>query len=138
MSVLVLDHKVFSYIHSGLIRTAYNRTADAMHGPTIYKHFENKELGKESKRLVKSWLFMNEVSYNKRYNTDGFTDEVLTISPLSVKPVQLLKYLEALSYNIEVVTNQPDFDLLEKWITDLRYAIISEMEEYKAAQWSEI
>jgi hypothetical protein len=137
MSVLVLPHDVFSYIHSGLKKAAYETEVTTMHSPTVYSYFKNRDIQKESKELVKQWLTMNEQSYNIRYNDSGTSSNVFHPKWIKTEPNQLLKYLICLEYNIELPTSEP-MELLKNWIHDLMIGITCQNELYKNAKWSEI
>lgn len=143
MSVLVPDHEVFSYLFSGLAFAANNQTYNDKYSYQIARYMEGKDSEKEGKRLVKSWLYMIEKSYNAKYNDTGTTVNMLTVKYVPFKAVQLLKYVQCVLYNIEsegVTTKheQDDATLLELWKTDIMNAIIDQLPEYKEAKWSEI
>ena len=143
MSVLVPDHKVFSYIHSGMRTAEARNTCDAKYSYIIKSYFGNKDFEKESKRLVRNWLNMIERSYNAAYKETGVTGNLLRLEWVDFTPIQLLKFLECVEYNIETPgiqtpQDKKDFDLLKAWRGDLSTAIIHALPEYETAKWSEI
>lgn len=162
MSVQVLDSTIFEYVLNGLVKTAHNKTCDEFYAWKISSHFENRgDIFKEAERLVISWAYLNEFSYVVGYNDDekdiaSWKDINLT-AIWKVEAMQLLKYLEAVSYHIEIETieskesyrrgpvenvpNLPenakaDYELLNNWIVELMTAILHETEGYKKAQYS--
>jgi hypothetical protein len=137
MSILVLDHQVFSYICSGLKKAAYETEVTTMYSSKIRHYFAGKDINQEATELVKQWFVMNETSYNIRYKETGTTEDVLQLRYYPVKPHQLLKYLMCLEYNIELGETKP-LKLLRQWINDLMYGIVSDSELYKSAKWSDL
>jgi hypothetical protein len=108
MSLLIPDTGVFEYVHQGLKRVAYNLTADALYCFEIYNHFKDKDTEAEALRLVKSWAYLNELSYSVGYN---MMDEPFTSAQgitgkkyYTVEPAQLFKYIHCINYNIDVKT----------------------------------
>lgn len=152
MSVLIPDLKVYNYILNGLQKSAYRSVIDEYYSHCMVRHFESKDIDKESKRLVKSWLDMNHKSYQYRYE-DGkeeaslwqfITKEIV----YTLKPLQLLKYIQCVLYNIELDTikdgegevtkqQEDDFKLLDTWREELAFSIINKIPEYDQAKWSE-
>lgn len=160
MSVLVLDPKCYSYMHSALKFTAYWTTCDIYYSEAVYHHCKLEDIEEETERLIKSWAYLNELTYNVAYNVAGNSmPEFITFDGARrVNPYQLLKYLSCLHYNIELdtiaskksyssgpVANVPaltdqmktDFQLLDNWITDIKNAIINNLMPYELANWSE-
>jgi len=66
---------------------------------------------------------------------------------IRVNAIQLHKYVSCIGYNIElstiakarIVMNQDkmDYDLLKKWQEDITSAIVTSMQEWKDAKWSD-
>ena len=93
----------------------------------------------EAVRLCREWLRLIEKSYNIRYKEKGgYTYHLLRPVSVPFQPVQVLKYAQCVSYNIEVPGGIRDHMLLVDWINDMMSAIIGAMPEYKKAKWSEI
>lgn len=160
MSVMVLDPKVYEYVLNGLLMTAQNTTCNEFYAYKTKRHFEDKDIYKEAGRLIKSWAKLNELSFNVAYNEKGLTThkEIRLAAIWKVEAIQLLKYLEAISYNIEIETielgnsyrrgpveNAPglpgnakaDYEFLNNWIIDLMCAIIHKTDAYDKAKWSD-
>lgn len=159
MSVLVMNPKCFEYIRCGLILAAYRTTVDAFHSGAIYAHFKNRDVETEATRLIKSWAALNDLSFCVAYNQKG--DSLCEFNgprTYQIIPVQLLKYVECLLYNIELetiaskksyssgtvqnvpnVTNlmREDHALLKAWCGDIKDRIIGNLLEYELAHWSE-
>lgn len=138
MSVLIPDLNVFNYIQAGIERIAYNTTCNEFYCYSVVKHFENYDISEEAERLVRCWIDQNEMSYNIRYNESSnkmlseFYQPTATHKKLTA--IQLLKYLECVSYNIEIESFEYTF--LKTICTELTTAIVSNMPEYKVAEWS--
>ena len=142
MSVLVPDMKVFQYVHAGILKAAYNSTIDSFYSYSVVKHFKGcVDFEAEADRIIKSWMNLNEFSYNVRYKEESKTllSEFFTSSFVNLNPFQLLKYLECLNYNIEISPElfKADLQLLKAFTIEITSAIVSNMPEYKAAKWSE-
>jgi len=143
MSVLVPDLQVYNYLQAAVERMAFNRTVDDFFSQSISSHFQNcPDISKEAKRLILSWLNLNQWSYNKRYpdeqdniNLCGMYREDVTHKPLTA--IQTLKYLQCVRYNIEIEPDlfKKDLRLLNECIIDLQGSIIGNMEEYKKSTW---
>ena len=145
MSVLIPDLRIYNYIQAGVEKMAFNNTADDFFSSTIHRHFHGcVDVGKEAKRLILSWLDLNQRSYNKQYKDDqdninlcGMYSPDYTHAPLTA--IQTLKYLQCISYNIEIEPEEfkNDLQLLRSCIEDLQSSIIGATDEYKRAKWSE-
>lgn len=142
MSVLVPDLKVYNYIQCGIEKIAYNSVIDEFYSNSIQKHFKNcPDISKESKRLILSWLNLNQWSYNKRYKDNDdcdltkFYHEDYTHKKLSA--IQLLKYLQCIEYNIEIEPEdyKNDLQLLKDCIKELTESIVNNLPEYKSSSW---
>lgn len=159
MSVLVPDPQVYNYIHQGLILAAYRRTCDEHYSYTMHVHFKDLEIHKEARRLVHSWMTLNERSYLLKYEKRDIEKSedfrFVKWELVNVRPLQLLKYLKCVRYNIEIETIQhkgdlvnenlkavseralADMELLSAWTEELMMAIIDKIPEYDDAKWSE-
>jgi hypothetical protein len=145
MSVLIPDLQVYNYLQAGIEKMAFTNVIDDFFSQSIRSHFKNcPDISEEAERLIKSWLSLNQESYNRRYpkerddiNLCGMYYPTFTHKPLT--SVQTLKYLQCVSYNIEIEPEllKKDIDLLKNCILDLLQAIVSNSEEYKKATWSE-
>jgi hypothetical protein len=150
MSVLTLDTPVINYIRAAIEQASYSTVVDSGHYPSIIRHMKDngsngyRDIEAESLRLVRSWSGLNDKSYAGRYR-EPYTDnmeEIQAQSPFKpIKPVQLLKYVQCLIYNIEpehfTMTEQEaaDYKLLKRLERDISQAIISQMPEYIKAEW---
>lgn len=138
MSVLMVDTEVYNYVRAGIVKGVYNRTVNEFYFYSLRKHFEDKDIEKEALRIVRSWSDMNEQSYCDRY---GDKHEKISrfITPSFVKKpleaIQFIKYLQSIKYNIEVPENE-DTKLLNNLINDAMSAYIGNLDQYKAAEWS--
>jgi hypothetical protein len=149
MSVLIPNDEVFNYLCSGLERAAYTRTCDEWWSHRIHSHFKDKDIETESRRLVESWMQLNDWSYSFKYGEEVETQIKLRRKTLH-KPMQvhqLLKYAQCVDYNIEKDTiecagnkltkqGKSDLWLLRQWILDIAMSIIGQIPEYKEAKWS--
>jgi hypothetical protein len=140
MSTLVVDTEVFNYIHSGLLRMAKKYgTITEFHAYAVVEHFDRKgDHEKEATRLIKTWMYLNDISYEKRYKEQV---EKVKFTPTFVhrpmSAIQLLKYMECLEYNIDEEPEAFKFEiaLLRSFIADLTKAIIHHSTEYNEAKW---
>lgn len=151
MSVLIPDLSVYNYILNGLELAAYRKVCDEHYAYCMHLHFERKEIHKESQRLVKSWLDLNHRSYQYKYENgkkETSLWQFVNIGLTNVRPLQLLKYIQCVLYNIELYTikenggevtkqEEEDYKLLEVWKEHLAFAIIDKLPEYDKAKWSE-
>jgi hypothetical protein len=148
MSVLVPDFKVYNYIQAGIEKIASNSIINDFYSYSIQHHFQNcPDTPKEIKNVILSWLNLNQWSWDKKYLKEDETPTDLTefySSPLmsfNVSSVQLLKYLQCIDYNIEIKPedgyHKTRLRLLKDCINDLQRSIISNLPEYKEAQWCE-
>ena len=144
MSVLIPDLQVYNYIQTGLQRLAYNNIVDDLFSNTVNKYFRNcPDYEKEAERLVLSWLKMNIESYNKRCQVKETTDLIGLYYPTfphkDLTACQLLKYLQCVEYNIEIVPKdlqqRKDLQLLKDCIDDLLNSIVHNLPEYNKATW---
>ncbi len=145
MSVIIPDLAVYNYVNAGIEKMAYNNVCDDFYSYSIYSHFRNcPDTQEEAERLTRAWLALNITSYNEKYfsskiETDlqGLFNPSPTKKPLTA--IQTLKYLECISYQIEVKPvnqiDKNDLSLLRDCIEDLKDAIISNLADYKAANW---
>lgn len=145
MSVLILDTPQINYIRVAIERAAYNTEVNDSYYYVIVSHMRGKDIETESLRLARSWAALNDKSYSYKYKEPYVdnTDEIEIEGPFKpITPVQLLKYVQCLIYNIEPehfeMTAQEieDYDLLKKLELNICTAIIANSEEYKTAGWS--
>jgi len=158
MSVLVPDPQVFNYIRQGFEIAAYRRECDEFYAWCISSHCDSKDIHKESKRFVKSLMWLNEWSFDVKYEQKDLDKSeyypFVKWEIVDVRPLQLLKYLICVRYNIEKETiwrvgtpeankkripeqQLEDLELLERWIDCLKMAIIDKIPEYDEAKWSD-
>lgn len=149
MSVLIPNDEVFNYLYHGLETAAYKSVCDEWFSSKIRSHFKDKDIETEGRRLVESWMTLNDLSYAVKYKGDVEVKLKLRRKAIH-KPMQvhqLLKYVQCVDYNIEKSTieevrtlnNQQKTDLwlLQQWALDIASGIINQTPEYKAATWSE-
>jgi len=145
MSVMVLGPKVFNYIRAGIERAAYNRTVDHWYFYSLH-YMRDKDIQQESLRLVKSLADLNELSYCGKYNDKmSSLSEFIrpTFTHKELTPLQFIKYVQCLVYNIEMEYCKPtaqqwaDYQLLKKIEIEAMSAYINQQDEYKKAAWSE-
>lgn len=149
MSVLIPSKDVFNYVGVSMDRCIYGSEVNEWFHDSMRNHF-NKcgDIDKEQVRLVESWMRLNDLSYcckygeapNKSYKwRRNFTHKEVTV-------YQLLKYIQCIRYNIELCTIQEkmevtdqmraDENLLRIWADDIAHAIVGQIKEYDAADWS--
>jgi hypothetical protein len=162
MSVLVPDTGVFEYVCHGLKRVAYNKTCDEFYSWPISKHFQNKDVDAEAARLVKSWAYLNELSYavgynemNKQFYSAG---QITGRKIYNLHPAQLWKYIHCINYNIDIATidskqsfrrgevnkipdltsqQRADRILLEEWYVSMAVALAEHTPGYEDAKYSD-
>jgi hypothetical protein len=149
MSVLIPDLKVYNYLQAGIEKMAWTTTIADFWSDSIKNHFKNcPNIEKEAKRLILSWLAMNQKSYSIKYKETPEEIEktdltkfyyISTFTHKKLTAIQMLKYLQCVSYNIEIKPvseeSQNDLNLLERCINELCFSIINQMEDYKKATW---
>lgn len=140
MSVLVPDHEIFNHLYNAMVHSAISTTVDSRYSYVMSRHMNNHtDKHEEAARLCREWLRLIEKSYNIRYKEKGgYTYHLLKPVSVPFQPVQVLKYAQCVSYNIEIFRRNKDYKLLVAWINDIKGAIIGAMPEYKDAKWSEI
>jgi hypothetical protein len=154
MSVLVPSLKVYEAVYNKAIDYTFRKVVDINYCSCLGRLTE-----KDIKNHVSNWLYLNELSYIRKYkfrkNEKPELKEFLTFrSNYDINPYQMLKYLECIFYNIEIDTIKTGHDgkqaeivissiminsynLLKRAIDEIRQAIIGELPEYKAAEWYE-
>jgi hypothetical protein len=161
MSVLVLDLKAFSYLQNAIITAAYRSECDEYYSEVIRAHVRHWNVGveEESERLIKSWLRLNEKSFDFRYPDEDTGESMVPFYEFKhtkVYPPQTLQYLICLDYNIEVLQriennekvyywDEPnkygarkldeqetkDYALLKGYKDDVAYTILKRLPEWK-------
>lgn len=153
MSVLVPDLKVYDAVFEKAWSYGFHKVCDINYCNTL--SFNNEET---LKNHVKNWLWLNEMSWIRRYE-DGdkpnLADFLTFRSKKHINTYQMLKYLHCIDYNIEIETIQtgktgyetpfliPDdkmesYRLLKKAIEEIQGVIILEIEEYKEAKYCDV
>lgn len=149
MSVLIPDLQVYNYLQAAIEKLAYTTVIEEFWSDSVKNHFRNcPDIEAEAERLILSWLKMNQDSYSKRYNETSEETERTNLIPFyhstythkPLKALQALKYLQCVDYNIEIKPEEEqsskDLQLLRNCINDLSSSIIGQLEEYKAASYS--
>lgn len=144
MSVMVLDSKVFNYIRAGIERAAYNTTVNEWYFYRLH-YMRDKDIETETLRLVRSLADLNELSYCGKYK-DEFERLSKFIKPTfthkELEPLQFIKYVQCLIYNIEpehfTLTPQQleDYNLIKQIEIEALSAYVGQLEGYKKAAWS--
>lgn len=149
MSVLVLDLEVYEAIYEKAIDYTFRNVCD-INFCSVLKHKTENQL----KKIVFDWLYLNELSYNRRYREENepHLNQFLKFkSNVNINTYQMLKYLECIKYNIELDTIETGFsgtekpiklksDILESYevlklaIEEIKTTIISSLPEYKIFQ----
>lgn len=153
MSVLVPDLKIYDAIYEKAWSYGFHKVCDINYCNTLSLYNEET-----LKNHVKNWLWLNEMSWIRRYE-DGkkpnLADFLTFRSKKHINAYQMLKYLECINYNIEIETIQtgktghedpfliPDdkmesYKLLKKAIEEIQCVIISQLPEYKNSKWSDM
>ena len=153
MSVLVPDLKIYEAVYQKALDYSFRKTCDINYCHT-FREISEKKL----QQHVKNWLYLNELSYIRRYE-DGKKPELhefLTFRRSgNVNTYQMLKFLNCIRYNIEIETikngktgaEEPieisfdmmeSYNLLQKAIEEIMCVIIGEIDQYQEAKWSEV
>ena len=134
MSTLVVDITVYSSVYQKMLNT------DVL-------GIDRDNVG-ELEDLIRTWCILNELSYVYAYKKKGETYESL-VDFINLKkwkeitPLQLIKYLHAIRYNIndremEKTSHQADSIIeLDRVISTLEYSYIANMDKYQPLKWSE-
>lgn len=155
MSVLVVDLEVYKAVYEKALSYTFNKQVDINYCSTLGRLTE-----KEIKSIVTDWLYLNEYSYNRKYEEGNVLPELHNFLQFkskhsTINTYQMLKYLNCIIYNIELSTIEhgqrkedikieiPEnlmisYNILVKAIDEIKMQIISEMPKYKAAKWSRI
>lgn len=149
MSVLILDLKVYEAVYNKAWSYQFNNVCDINYCYTLKKYTEN-----QLKEIIKNWLWLNEMSYNCRYEESNIIElpELLKFYLSGKEPIntyQMLKYLECIKYNIEISTiiingieipedKKDSYKILKDAVNEIKNVIISELPQYKKAKWSQI
>lgn len=152
MSVLVPNLEVYNAIFNKAISYTFNKVCDINYCYTLGKLTENT-----IKKNILNWLWLNEMSYNRRYREDNepYLHQLMEFKNAeTINTYQMLKYLNCIEYNIELNTIEtghdgmqpkieipPDkkesYSILKKAINEIQNVIISEIDEYKNAKYCE-
>lgn len=153
MSVLVPDLKIYDAVFEKALKYTFHNVCDINYCGILGRQTEN-----QLKKHVCNWLWLNEMSYIRRYQDGSKPDlgDFLTFkSNANINTYQMLKYLECIKYNIEIETIKtgktgnetpfliPDekmesYNLLEKASEEIQCTIISQLPKYKSAKWADI
>ena len=153
MSCLVPDLNVYEAIYNKAWLYGFNKTVDINYCNCL--SFDDEEKLKEH---VKNWLYLNELSYNRRYKEESetFLKDFLTFRGAhAIDTYQMLKFLQCIQYNIELETIKSGFDGMQKKIIlsenlmnsynlltfaveEISQRIISEIPAYKKAEWANL
>lgn len=153
MSVLVPDIKVYEAVYSKAWGYAFNKTCNINYCYTLSFDDEDK-----LKQHVKNWLWLNEMSWIRRYEDGDKPNLEAFLTFKNGKPIntyQMFKYLQCIQYNIEIDTIEKgvkidsdrcklsdemmdSYKLLEAALIEISTTIIKQIKEYKEAEWSEI
>lgn len=159
MSVMGIDPKTMDAVFRKLEFYANSTQVDENYNEAVKSYLYN---GGDLKQLVKDWLYLNELSYIRRYREDldgakpNLEPFLTFVSSVSVSSVQMLKTLQFLLYNIEISTIKRGYNeaiqkpmqisssmmhsykTLIKIIDACKDAIIRELDEYKKANWGDL
>lgn len=150
MSVQVADDQVFDYLCSALIFVNHINNVDSpLYNAYVINHMRGLTCELESENLVTQWRRLNEKSWAYRYREEEQLSGFYSMKKgynINIDPVQLLKYLHYLLYQIETKTivdgggeiTKEEFDaygFLLKWKNSLAEQMIQVTPEWKAAKW---
>lgn len=147
MSVMQINIGVFEFVHSKLQTVVNNKTCDENYISCLtFMNFDKLE------EFIKNLCLLNSLSYASRYNdfpTD-YRDFINFQKFGEISACQLLKYLTAICYNIEIDTIKEtklnhflteevlnSYELLNNSIKHLQSSIINSLEAYKVAKWND-
>jgi hypothetical protein len=148
MSVQMIDLKIYDAVYEKATSYQYNKVCNINFCQTL--RLDDKTLQKH----VANWCTLNELSYIHRYNEVEKVPELSEFlnfrSNKSINAYQMLKYLQAIDYQIEPDTikhgtkeNLPfhlekSYQLLKSAIIDMLHTIVASQPEYEEAKWSDI
>ena len=157
MSVMVMDAEGIEAIYNKCISYVNNNECNIDYCGTIREYGYNNQ--ERFKQLVKDWLYLNELSFNRRYREEDepYLNQFLTFKTShKINSYQMLKLLQFLVYNIELETIKHGFNSIEaeeitinnelmysynmltKCINDIQTTIIAQMKDYKKCGWGEL
>lgn len=146
MSVLVLDPQVYKLVFDKAMNYQYKREVTQEYCE-IFRSMSEEDI----KQVIITLCNLNEESFDKRYKQEP--DKVkqskfinLRFDLPKINCFQMLKYLQCINYNIEIETIERELTSIEKdsmkilniAIEEIKQHIISEIPEYKQAQWSNL
>lgn len=150
MSVLVHDLEVYEAVYDRAVSYQFNKTCNIDYCHTL------SLLDNELKEHVKNWFYLNEWSYNRKYEEGNKLPELPELLTFrytkdKINVYQMLKYLHSILYNIELTTIKKgrlnkenleipahlinSYNILEKAIGEIQTTIIANMPEYQKANW---
>ena len=143
MSIQTLDPQIFEQVNTKAQSYRFNKQVDIN-----YNHIFSRMTEQEIEKHIKTWSYLNERSYLRRYNEpipDICIYEFINFDKYKqINTYQMLKYLHCIQYNIETeCLNLSDFEkeslqVLENVIRSIEYTIINSLPEYQEAKWSQI
>lgn len=147
MSCQIVSPKQYNYVLNGVLHMALHSSIDYFYSHKAYKHFEGKNKLEEATRLVKSWMDLNDRSYDLAYNIDEvepepYSSELECLLYAVDDHVQFYKFLDCIETNIELqegeTDEQEDKDIatLRDLLSDLLLAAMRHSPAYDAAAWS--
>ena len=150
MSVLIPDLVIYQGVASKMFDASFRKTCDINYFSSCFS-FTNPLTEAKIWEIVKTWLKLNECSFDTRYKEPDPRPlvEFLECSFCTIpNTYQFLKWLQCIWYNIEPSTieevrtlteqEREALDFLERLIQEAQAAIIGSLPEYRAATWSEM
>lgn len=148
MSVQTIDIEIFEAVYQKAHRYTFNKQVDIN-----YCNVLGSKTEKELQDLIRAWSRLNELSYRDKYEPATVEDEATLLHSFivfekrsNINTYQMLKYLEAIRYNIEediiirwlTVVEASSLVTLSAAINEIRKQIVQATPEYNAAKWSTI
>jgi hypothetical protein len=144
---MLINHEVFSKVNNKMQSYKFHKTVDINYCSLLSDQTMTKE---KIQNLIKDWSYLNELSFVHKYDDEPIPETWMyqfidfSRNYQKVNTYQFLKYLNAIQYNIEpqhipeYMINErikDSYKFLKNLIRDIEKTIISNIEQYKQAEW---
>jgi len=155
MSVTVIEPKVFELVLNRMLYYGSQTEKSISYCEELSKNYRKRTIEEYETychTLVRLWYSLYDKSYHYKYreNETYFADTIVDIRlDRKITPIntyQFVKYLHCIKYNIEISTIGIDnislsesgaHSELEQIIKSITFTIITELPQYKEAEWSD-